>query len=255
MPLPDTLMIAGIPAERRRDLNGLLPWPVYSGGVDNGMAYWRLDVDRDWPALIDVTDEVREILAKRQSGKLTRPVAVSKPKKRRAGKLKAGEIKTVSPTDIRIERGEVGHAMAPVHDHAQNVIGHQKVWRVQSRIAKHFNSGEINKRQFVAGERFHRDVSDLGADVGSCLDLDRRGGGGTGPVWPAGGARGAWASKAISAALKAIGPQLGPILVWVIVDGRSPADWATSRGKPRPDGIAALRLALDALADHYGLTV
>ena len=60
------------------------------------------------------------------------------------------------------------------------------------------------------------------------------------------------ASVAVRAALAAMGPILARVAVWVVVDGRCAGSWAASVGKPRRHGVAALGLALDALAAHYG---
>lgn len=58
-------------------------------------------------------------------------------------------------------------------------------------------------------------------------------------------------------ALAAVGPVLSPILLDVVCLDRTAADWATARGREGKragtEGLAVLKLALDALAIHYGL--
>lgn len=56
-----------------------------------------------------------------------------------------------------------------------------------------------------------------------------------------------------SAALAAVGRQLAPVLVSVCLCDEPARSWATGRGKAPQSGIVVLQLALDALADHYGL--
>jgi hypothetical protein len=46
---------------------------------------------------------------------------------------------------------------------------------------------------------------------------------------------------------------LSPILVHVCLTDGSPSEWAGLNGSAERDGAPVLRLALDALADHYGL--
>ncbi|MBN9531589.1 MAG: hypothetical protein J0H82_35660 [Alphaproteobacteria bacterium] len=59
------------------------------------------------------------------------------------------------------------------------------------------------------------------------------------------------------AALAAAGPVLAPVLLHVACLEESAGSWAESIGRPprraRTEGLITLRLALDALAIHYGL--
>jgi hypothetical protein len=52
-------------------------------------------------------------------------------------------------------------------------------------------------------------------------------------------------------AMQAVGMILSPVLVHVVIEDQSAESWAQLKGKPLKDGIAALRLALDALCEHY----
>ena len=58
-------------------------------------------------------------------------------------------------------------------------------------------------------------------------------------------------SASLSAALRAVGRQLAMVLLWVAIDGGSATGWARSMSRPDEDGIGVLRVALDALAEHY----
>ena len=53
-------------------------------------------------------------------------------------------------------------------------------------------------------------------------------------------------------AIESLPPRLAPIIVHVCCLRGYAADWAISKGLPRGDGMALLRLGLDLLADHYG---
>jgi hypothetical protein len=53
-------------------------------------------------------------------------------------------------------------------------------------------------------------------------------------------------------AIEALPQRLAPIIVHVCCLRGYAADWAISKGLPRGDGMALLRLGLDLLADHFG---
>ena len=58
-------------------------------------------------------------------------------------------------------------------------------------------------------------------------------------------------AASFATAMRAVGIVLSPVLAHVVLNGRSAHSWASDRGRPTEDGIAALRLALDALVAHY----
>lgn len=60
-------------------------------------------------------------------------------------------------------------------------------------------------------------------------------------------------ARRYGAALEAVGRQLAPVLVAVCLCDEPARRWATACGKAPQSGIVVLQLALDALADHYGL--
>jgi hypothetical protein len=133
-----------------------------------------------------------------------------------------------------------------------------KVQMAQDWLKRHFRRGEITKGQFAAGTRFQRIAERVTVGVPSQLDPDKldapRGTGYTPDLrFIDLGSAAAIASGNFQAALAAMGPVLWPVVLWVIVTGQSAAEWAKSVGKPQTDGIAALRLGLDALVEHYRL--
>jgi len=64
----------------------------------------------------------------------------------------------------------------------------------------------------------------------------------------------ALASARYVKATRAVGVELSPILVHVALLDGSASDWAKTTQREPKSGIEILRLALDALARHYGLT-
>lgn len=52
-------------------------------------------------------------------------------------------------------------------------------------------------------------------------------------------------------AMSAVGIRLSAVLSWVVCAGHHASEWALHRNMRRTDGIVCLRLALDALAEHY----
>jgi hypothetical protein len=61
------------------------------------------------------------------------------------------------------------------------------------------------------------------------------------------------ARRRFEAALQGVGQWLSPILVHVCICDLSPSDWSGDRGYPPRNSASILRLALDALLDHYGM--
>jgi hypothetical protein len=244
-----------IPAEARPDLEGLVPWPVFSNN-SSPPRFWRLEEEGDWMAPIEVTDQVRSTLEQRFTAHRQRTFREAKE---RAARLKdeaperPGEARA---TQIRRDRGDVKATILTEIDK----IGTRtdiKVQMAQDWLKRHFRRGEISKVQFAAGVRFQRTSERVTVGVPSQLDPDKldapRGTGTTPDLRIIALAEvAAAASGNFRAALDAMGPVLWPVVLWVVVSGRSAAEWAKSAGKPQTDGIAALRLGLDALVRHYG---
>jgi Domain of unknown function (DUF6456) len=61
------------------------------------------------------------------------------------------------------------------------------------------------------------------------------------------------ARRRFEKALQAVGKWLSPVLIHVAILDEAPCHWAERYGRPAKDGIACLRLALDALMVHYGM--
>ncbi|MEG3182003.1 DUF6456 domain-containing protein [Sphingomonas sp. LT1P40] len=116
--------------------------------------------------------------------------------------------------------------------------------------------GLVNSRQFEAGERLRGDyeMAALGPRVTMSWDAAptaRRGGvpgGGLDPTLSQISAK-----RRFDAAVAAAGPGLSDILWRVVCAGEAMPDAEKALGWPARAGRLVLTLALDRLADHYGL--
>lgn len=174
----------------------------------------------------------------------------------RADRLKAEKPGDMRATRVRRDRGDVKAAYLTEIDK----VGRRtdiKVQMAQDWLKRHFRRGEISKTQFAAGARFQRTAERVTVGVPSQLDPDKldapRGGGTPEVAFFTIGEYATIASGRFKAAVDAMGPMLWPVVLWVVVTGRSAAEWAKAVSKPQTDGIAALRLGLDALVTHYRL--
>jgi hypothetical protein len=170
-------------------------------------------------------------------------------------KASAQRLNSIGATDVRRQRGEIiTENVEVVHETGVRQVLYN-VDRVQDYLARYAGQGHISDLQKRAGQRYARDCeachigvkSQLGRTESTGKDMS---------IAMAGHGAGYWASvteRRIAIAESALGP-LASIVRWVARDGRSAQDWAIKQGKPPRDGIAALRLGLDALAEHYGLT-
>lgn len=122
-------------------------------------------------------------------------------------------------------------------------------------LDRYVGRGEISSDQYRAGLRLWRDY--LAARERSATGRD------PGRARVGSGPRLADISALLDArtrcraALAAAGPVLAPVLLHVACLEESAGSWAESIGRPprraRTEGLVTLRLALDALAIHYGL--
>ena len=157
--------------------------------------------------------------------------------------------------------GDLGPAERRTHDAttvetlpAREGGGRRLRVRMQSPLERHRIRGEIDARQAAAGERLARDwsLAQLQPRVvqryeAKIASAQRRSP--PGSVEPPLGA--AAAAERWRAAVSAVGPILRDLLVAVACEERPARDWAANGGRAPGDGIALLRAALDALADHY----
>jgi hypothetical protein len=136
-----------------------------------------------------------------------------------------------------------------------------KVWRnlTQTPLDRLLHRGSLTPRQWAAGERLRGDLhaAALGPRVTTRLDA-AIGSARTDPAWGlAPGERAAAARRRVRQTLDAVGAPLAAVLIAVVWHDSAPGHWATTTGldasSARPAGMMALRLALDTLADRYGL--
>ena len=138
-----------------------------------------------------------------------------------------------------------------------------KVWRnlTQTPLDRLLHRGSLTPRQWAAGERLRADLhaAALGPRVTTRLDA-AIGSARTDPAWGlAPGERSAAARRRVRQTLDAVGAPLAAVLIAVVWHDSAPGHWATTTGldasSARPAGMMALRLALDTLAERYGLKV
>lgn len=184
--------------------------------------------------------------------KTKRPPAATPKAKAKSDRERMLDRGLVLATTIRVDRGDVVLDQRAITDERGRVTG-QSLGDRRSYLTRYRKRGEIDERQCRAGDRFASDYEHAQGGVPSALDpamLERSGGGG--------GSRSLAALSAdplaglmVRQAVLAIGQPLASVVIWVGVEGRPCGEWAESLGKPARDGIACLRHALDALAQHY----
>jgi len=113
----------------------------------------------------------------------------------------------------------------------------------------------IDTAEFAAGERLRRDYTLAGLLQRTTMNWSALAGAndrGGGPAAPAADAA-IDARRRVQAALSAVGPEFSSLLVDVCCHLRGLGDVEAANGWPLRSGKVVLRLALSALARHYGL--
>ena len=117
----------------------------------------------------------------------------------------------------------------------------------QTPLDRYLTRDQITKRQYDAGQRLYADWYRAGSSphlIGTY-----------GP--PTGGEPAltdaqAYARRRVNEAMRRVGIRLSPILVSVVLLGEAARETGAQMGEPKA-GIVVLKLALDSLADHYGM--
>ncbi|WP_294047869.1 DUF6456 domain-containing protein [Sphingomonas sp.] len=149
-------------------------------------------------------------------------------------------------------------------DAATGVIGTRPVKAARGRRAVTVNRAEsplswlrarnlVDARQFEAGERLRRDyeIAQLGPQVTMQWDRVRVDGGGGGGCDPT--IAHLAAKRRFDVAVGAVGAGLNDVLWRVVCAGEGLPAAERALGWPARAGRLVLGLALDRLADHYGL--
>jgi hypothetical protein len=118
-----------------------------------------------------------------------------------------------------------------------------------SMVHRYLHRKEIDARQFSASQRLLEDWEAAGRRMAVTSSYGQSGGGQQTMTDKA-----AMANKRYIAAIRSVGQELSPILAHVVLVDESAAGWAKAAHQSPKSGITVLRLALDALARHYGLT-
>jgi len=167
----------------------------------------------------------------------------TKTKQRRSRKPSA-----LTPADIGTpERHDKGDVIE-MHPTERAGVKAARVITV-SMIARYRHKGQITVMQSDAAEKLLADWEMAGRQLAVTGTYGQAGMG-----KPEMSDMAALAHSRYVNATRAVGIELSPILVHVVLLDGSAADWAKGRGDIPQSGIAILRLALDALARHYRLT-
>lgn len=124
------------------------------------------------------------------------------------------------------------------------------------RLVDRYHRGKaITHRQHAAAERFWADFFAGGLEPRAVANLNRAGGPGECTYGMAATERQAAARGAWRDAVQAVGIHLSPILIGVVCDDRPASDCVRGRTGRQAEiiGLDRLRIALETLADHYGL--
>jgi len=140
---------------------------------------------------------------------------------------------------------------------------HAVVKEAASPLGRYAARNEITRRQAAAGALLWRDWQSAHLEPRVVASLAARVDQGTTDAEAMAAAIcGAYQDQ--HDALRYVGPRLASILVYVVCLSWTAAQWAASHGRKagrrnerdrgtKEEGIAVLQLALDSLADHYGL--
>ena len=152
------------------------------------------------------------------------------------------------PNDQRVwHAGPDGISIEPID---AKMLGGAKRARIttQTLLDRYRQREQITKRQYDAGLELYRIWHKSGRGVKTVnYEAVRVDGSGSG------GETSGEAFSAYMSALRAIGVDLSSVAQWVAIQGMSAADWAERQSHGPKGGIVALRLALDALGDHFGM--
>lgn len=146
--------------------------------------------------------------------------------------------------DRALARAE-GKSRRAAAEHERAVVIPRRVEKT-TMLERYRRRGSIDSRQHRAAER----LQELHAHSGYAPRLVAGYGAGSGGAPPGPGL--GPTSAEYAAAMRAVGIILSPVLVAVVLEDRAAEAWALSTNRPGKDGIAALRLALDALVEHFG---
>jgi uncharacterized protein DUF6456 len=151
-----------------------------------------------------------------------------------------------------IEEGIVSDRLTGVPSAARSV----PVNLAESPLGWLFSRGHVSQRQFDAGERLRRDWerAQLAPRVTMAWDAAPvgRGRGGEAAHPDFGGAQ-LDAKRRFDDAVANAGPGLSDILWRIVCAGEGMRDAETALGWPARAGKLVLSLALDRIADHYGI--
>lgn len=157
----------------------------------------------------------------------------------------------IGATAIRIERGEVAVDERAEEDRNGRVIG-SRVGHVTG-LRRYRAHRDISLRQFEAGIRLQNDLATAMSTVARVANLDSVGGSSdqhTAMLRAIVERR--TAEVRMRKALGSLSIVCRSVITWVVLSDKPAGDWVTL-GYSRREGLTVLKVALDALGDHYRL--
>jgi hypothetical protein len=155
-------------------------------------------------------------------------------------KLKVPQmIGLVAAAELAVEEEDADRAK---HDAKRQAVKRAR----QTPMERYKARGEITSQHFTDAERLWSDYVQSGLTANTTGSYGQSTPGGSAPT-PGCGPR----YLQYSAAMRAVGIILSPVLAWVVFDGEPADQWALKAKRPAREGIITLRLALDALGAHY----
>jgi hypothetical protein len=143
--------------------------------------------------------------------------------------------------ETRIERDDAGREL-------YRTIGLRV--HTQTPIDRYLSQGHVSAEQWWGGDQLRSDFERGSFELMARSRWDAQPTGGLSDFGSVSLAACA-ARRDYVKAIEALPGRLSPIIVHVCCLRGYAADWAISKGLPRGDGMALLRLGLDLLADHY----
>lgn len=160
----------------------------------------------------------------------------------------------VGAPDIRVARGDVAVDERVEVDGQGKVIG-KRVGHVTG-LRRYRAHRDITLRQYAAGERLavDHDIAKRSQRIIANLDQTIRGNSDQHAAMMRAIVERRTAESRVDRAIKALPSLLQSITSWVVLADKAASEWADGReGFRDREGLTVLKVALESLADHYGL--
>lgn len=155
---------------------------------------------------------------------------------------------------IRRDRRDVSIDERVLLNDRGDVIGRRKGSVVNDWLRRYWKRKEIDNLQYRAGQAFQECAELMQISVPSQLGANGQRSGYADIGMAERGQVAYMARVKWDLAAQAMGIQVYPVVVWVIIDNRPAGDWAKAKGMRNWEGMTTLKLGLNSLVTHWGLT-